>query len=142
MNLVLKYMARVCVLFFRINTDGKKPMIDATSSAVTAMKAFQKKLTVAANNVANVNTDEYKKSRVTLTEGQHGGVAATVGLVDTPGMFKETVSNGETIETESSNVDLVEELTEMMIAKTTYKANAKTVQSQNEMLGSLLNTLS
>jgi flagellar basal-body rod protein FlgC len=117
-------------------------MIDATGSAITAMKAFQKKMNVTAHNVANVNTDEYKKSRVTLSEGRNGGVQATPDQVDTPGFPKETVRNGEIVETTSSNVDLAEELPEMMIAEGAYKANAKTVQSQDRLLGFLLNMFS
>ncbi len=117
-------------------------MIDATRSAVSAMKAFEKKLNVAANNVANLNTDGYKSRRATLSEDQNGGVKAIVDEVDTPGIPKNTVQNGEIVETESSNVDLVEEFSQMMTTKAAYKANAKTVQAQDQMLGALFDAFS
>jgi len=116
-------------------------MIDATGSAVTALKAFQKKLDVTANNIANVNTDHFKKSRAILSEGENGGVQANVDQVG-PVDPNETLANGESIDAESSNVDLVEEFTEMIKSETAYKANAKTIHSQEKMLGSLLDMFS
>ncbi len=117
-------------------------MIDAASSGTAALKAFQKKMDVTANNVANVNTDEFKKSRVTMSEGSNGGVTATIDQVDSPGIPKETVRNGEPAVTESSNVDLAEELTEMITTETAYKANAKAVQTHDQMIGALLDLFS
>ena len=49
-------------------------MISSISSSVSAVKALSKKMSVTANNVANVNTDNFKKSRTTLNEGQSGSV--------------------------------------------------------------------
>lgn len=117
-------------------------MIDATGSAVTALKAFQKKLDVTANNIANVNTDHFKKSRAILSEGENGGVQAEVDQVGRPVDPNESLRNGESIEAEPSNVDLVEEFTEMIESEIAYKANAKTIQSQEKILGSLLDMFS
>ena len=117
-------------------------MIDATRSAVSAMKAFEKKMNAAANNMANVNTDGYKSRRATLSEAQNGGVKAIVDEVNTPGIPKNTIQNGEIVETESSNVDLVEEFSQMMIAQTAYKANTKTVEAQDQLLGILFDAFS
>jgi flagellar hook protein FlgE len=117
-------------------------MIDATGSAVTALKAFQKKLDVTANNIANVNTDHFKKSRAILSEGENGGVQADVDQVGSPVDPNQAPGNGEPVEAESSNVDLVEEFTEMIKSETAYRANAKTIHSQEKMLGSLLDMFS
>jgi flagellar hook protein FlgE len=45
------------------------------------------------------------------------------------------------VEVESSNVDLVEDITEMVVSKAGYSANLKTVSTQNQALGSLLDIL-
>lgn len=116
-------------------------MISATSSALSAVAAFQKKLDVTADNVANVDTDRFKKSRVLLKEGTVGGVDASVQKINTPGMPKETIRNDRIEETESSNVDLAEELTDMISTPIAYRANLKTVSTQKEMMGSLLDIL-
>lgn len=116
-------------------------MIFPVSSALTAISAFQKRMGVTANNVANVDTDEFKKSRVNMDEGPHGGVKVSVQQIDTPGITKETIRGGTLEETESSNVDLAEEFTDMIVTKAGYTANLKTVSTQNEMLGSLIDML-
>ena len=113
-------------------------IMDAVGSALSALSAFQKKSEVTANNIANVNTDKFKKSRTILTEGTNGGVSATVQQMDTPGIPKETIRDGQPVTVESSNVDLAEELTEMIPTGVGYKANLKTIQAQDEMLGTVL----
>ena len=122
--------------------DGGIPMIDATSSSLSALSAFRKKMDVAANNVANALTDEFKKSRVTMEEGRPNGVKAVVDRVETHGFPKEAIRDGESVAVESSNVDLNEELPEMVITQTAYSANLKTVKAQNDMMGSLLDIFS
>lgn len=117
-------------------------MIYPVGSTLTALNAYRKKMDVTANNIANVTTDEFKKSRVTMSENQNGGVSAIVDRVDTPGIEKETIRNDQIVLTESSNVDLAEELTEMIPTRTIYSANLKTLKTRNEMLGSLLDTMS
>ena len=118
--------------------DGGLSMIDATSSSLSALSAFRKKMDVTANNVANALTDEFKKSRVTMEEGSPNGVKAVVDRVETHGFPKESIRDGESVTVESSNVDLNEELPEMVITQTAYSANLKTVKAQNDMMGSLL----
>ncbi len=115
--------------------------MDPVSSALSAVTAFQKKMNVTANNIANVQTNEFKKSRVTLEEGDNGGVEAQVQQLDTPGIPMETIQDNTVTEVESSNVDLAEELTEMIPTKAGYSANLKTLQVQDEMLGSFLDLM-
>ena len=112
-------------------------MIDPVSQAISALSAFKKKSSVIANNVANVNTDEFKKSRATFAEGASGGIRVNIQEIDTPGIPKETIRDDEVTEVESSNVDLAEELTEMIPTTIGYKANLKTIKTHQDMLGSL-----
>jgi flagellar hook protein FlgE len=108
-------------------------MIDGTYAASLALNAFSKSLAVTSNNVANMQTNGYKKSRAILKEGQNGGVEVSTQKIDTPGSLipYEEVSHGQ--EKETSNVDLAEEIIHMMLAQRGYEANTKSLEVQNEM---------
>ncbi len=113
-------------------------MIPAAQSALSALQAFGTKIDSNANNVANVSSEGYKKTRVILENQEPHGVKAVVEKVDTPGsMHYEETGNGMEL-VELSNVDLAQELPESMINKRFYQANLKTLQTADEMLGSLL----
>jgi flagellar hook protein FlgE len=116
-------------------------MISALNSSVSALRAFATKLGVTANNIANVNTDGFKKNRATLQEDRNGSVRVEATRDESPGVRYDLVQNGEGSEKETSNVDLSEEIPDLMITKRAYQANLKTLEAQDEMLGSLLNTV-
>ena len=113
-------------------------MMNAIYSGLSAIRAIQTKSQVNANNVANVNTDGFKKSRATLTEGENRAVTVSIRQVETPGpqVYEQTASGSALVE--KSNVELSEELPEMMISRRALQANVKTVRAQDEMLGYLL----
>lgn len=114
-------------------------MISAYPPALSALQAFSTKIQSHANNIANANTDGYKKTRVTLANTLPAGVQAQVEKTTTPGptVYQEGLEVPET--KELSNVDLGNELPEMGLSSTYYKANLKTIQIEDEMMGSLLN---
>jgi flagellar hook protein FlgE len=116
-------------------------MISALNSTVSALRAFVTKLGVTANNIANVNTDGFKKNRATLNEDQNGDVRVEIRRDESPEFRYDVIQNGEVLEKETSNVDLTEEIPDLMITKRAYQANLKTLETQDEMLGSLLNTI-
>ena len=113
-------------------------MIHTTNNTLSSLSAFEKKIDVTANNIANVLTDEFKKSRVTMQEGEPEGVKAVIDRVEIQGFPKESIIDGDTVTVESSNVDLSEELPEMIIARSAHGANLKALKSYNDMMGSLL----
>ena len=116
-------------------------MIGSVYNAFSGLSAFQKKMDVTANNVANVDTDGFKKSRAIFQEGSNSGVTVSIQQVDTPGLVREVIRNDGIEEVESSNVDLAEELTDTISTTVAYSANTKTIKAQDEMLGSLLDIL-
>jgi len=116
-------------------------MISPLGSAVSAISAFSVKMNVSANNVANVNTDGFKKNRTTLKEGRFGGVEPDIDRVDTPGYTRQASENGLAREVETANVDLTEELSVSITTQSAYKANLKTIQAHDDMLGSLLDII-
>lgn len=116
-------------------------MISPLNSGLSAISAFSVKMSVTANNIANVNSDGFKKNRTTLKEGPSGGVKPEVDQDNTPGPTKPISENGVVGQVEASNVDLAEEVTDSISTQAGYKANLKTIQAYDEMLGSLLNTI-
>lgn len=113
-------------------------MISGTQSALSALQAFSTKTQSNANNVANSNTDGFKKTRVTLAETEPEGVKAYVDKVNTPGpsVYKETNNGSELVEL--SNVDLADEFVDSNMNTRFYQANLKTIQTVDEMTQSLL----
>ncbi len=88
----------------------------------------------------DVNTDGFKKTRVTLHAGAPGSgtVSAYVQRLNTPGpKVYEQTSKGETL-VEKSNVDLTEELPALKLNRRYFEANIKAIQAQDKILGSLL----
>jgi len=116
-------------------------MISALSNAVAAIKAFEKKMAVTSNNVANWQTEGFKKSRVDMKEGEAGAVTVDISVVDTPGSIVAVEENNGIVEKELSNVDLAEEIPQTIIAQTGFEANLKILKTEDEMMGSLLDIL-
>jgi flagellar basal-body rod protein FlgC len=113
-------------------------MISAIYSALSGLFAFQKKVGVTANNVANVNTDGFKKSRVVLEESQPQGVQADIEKVSTPGpMALEQTQEGESL-VEKSNVAIGEEIVNLIVGQRFYEANLRTLKAEDERLENLL----
>jgi flagellar basal-body rod protein FlgC len=114
-------------------------MIPALDAALSALLAFGKKMDVSANNVANVNTEGFKKSRA-LLEDAEPGVVVTLSRVNTPGSPLPS-QDGTGKMRESSNVDLAEEIVDQHTTKAAFQASVATVKAEKEMLGSLFDAL-
>jgi flagellar hook protein FlgE len=113
-------------------------MINALSSSLSALTAMGKKMGVIADNVANAQSKEYKKSRVTLEEGPSSTVRPVTERIDSPGpIFPVPGEDGLVLE-EGSNVDLAEELPQALLTRRHFEANLKMIGVQEEMLESLL----
>ncbi len=112
-------------------------MSEAFNAALSALGAFFRKMDVTANNMANVNTNNFKKSRVELEEAYPYGVKVSISRVDTPGDLlppEEALPPDERAQnTESSNVNVAEELVELIITEHDFSANIKTIQTKDEM---------
>ncbi|MBW1803258.1 MAG: hypothetical protein JRJ85_21325 [Deltaproteobacteria bacterium] len=116
-------------------------MIDSVSSSISALNAHGKKMGVTANNVANVSSEGFKKSRAVLEEGTMSHVEVEISRVDTPGPLVTEVIDGERVERELSNVDLAEELTLTIPTQRGYEANLAMIRTEDEMLGSIIDII-
>ena len=93
---------------------------------------------VISNNIANVNTDGYKKTRATIVEDTNGLPEVSVERQDAPGsIIQETDGTLR----ELSNVELAEEFPRMIISQRGYEANINALKVEDEMIGSLLDII-
>jgi flagellar hook protein FlgE len=113
------------------------PPLNAT---VSALDAFGQKLGVTAGNIANVNTDGYKKNRAIFQEGPYGAVEVTVPRDETGSPLGRPEEGAQAAQT-ASNVALEEEFPELITSVYGFKANLKALKAQDEMVGSLLDTV-
>jgi flagellar basal-body rod protein FlgC len=100
------------------------------STSISALNALGKRQATSANNIANSDSEGFKKSRVVLEEGAKGTVTAKTQAVNTPGTM---INQPDGSLTETSNVDLATEITTMMPTKHAYQANLKALQAAAEM---------
>ncbi|MGA1868021.1 MAG: flagellar basal body rod protein FlgC [bacterium] len=116
-------------------------MLKSISSALSGLIGFQRKFNSTAHNIANSNTDGYKTTRVTLEEGVPDGVKVTIHKTETLGpIVYEHTNEGEKL-IEKSNVNLIGEITDMMLITRYYEAQVKTIQTADEMLGRTLDII-
>jgi len=112
-------------------------MVSALYPALSALRALGDKLGVTSNNIANVNTDGFKKSRAVFEDASPSGVTVSISRVETPGaplpVDRET---GEI--RESSNVAIEEEMVDLITTKHAYTANLNIIKTEEEMIGTLL----
>jgi len=112
-------------------------MVSSIGNSISAINAFTKKMDVTANNIANVATNDFKKSKADIIAGSDDGVRVDITQVNTPG---HSITENQGVQervVESSNVDLTEELTEIIPIQIGYQANLKSVMAQDKMLGNL-----
>jgi len=113
-------------------------MISFMSSAVSAINAFEKRMGVTSNNVANSQSYGFKKSRADLEEGENGAVEVEISQVNTPGPLVTVEESGTPVIQETSNVDLSEEIPQAVLTQRGFEANLKVLKTEDEVLGSLL----
>lgn len=113
-------------------------MLPAIHSGLSGARAFERKVDVAAQNVANASTLDYKKSRAVLEEGPAGGVSARLERVASPGPLVADPTGQGAAPVELSNVDLAEEVVGMLLGQRGFELNLQTIRTADEMLGVLL----
>jgi flagellar basal-body rod protein FlgC len=134
-------VADVHISKYKILKRGLRHMTFSVYSNLAALNAFGTKMAVTANNVANVNTDGFKKSRAIIEEDAPGGIKVDITQIDSPGSIYYETIDGEEIERETSNVELTEEIPQTTLTRRYFEANLKIIQTQDEMLGTLLDTI-
>lgn len=117
-------------------------MISSIQNTVSALKAHEKKMEVVANNVANVQTEGFSKSRADFKAGAGGSIDIEVNVVSNSAPPPISDENGFTMEiVMTNNVDLSEEIPQAMITEKGYEANVKVLKTEDEMVGTLLDMI-
>lgn len=112
-------------------------------SALAGMSVNAQRLAVAANNIANINTDSYKSSSATIESGPGGQPQTQITQSTTSGALianPEGLPEGAATR-ELSNVELSNEFVQMKISEYGYKANISVIRTQDEMVGTILDIL-
>ena len=112
--------------------------INGMASALSGLKASSIRMDVSAHNVANSNTDSFKKEIITQ-QSDNGIVQTTITKDNTPGpKVQGHTPQGAPETIELSNVDISQEVGDQIIAHNNYAANVKTIQTQDELLGTII----
>ncbi len=117
--------------------------ISPLHAAVAGLTAQEVRLSVAANNIANLNTFSFKRNLAVTEEGADGLPKTNVTRSTDPGPLvanPEGLPGGNKI-LELSNVDLATEFIQMKLAETGYRANASVIRNQDEIIGTIINIL-
>ena len=116
-------------------------MISACSGSISALFAFGKKMAVIANNVANSQSDGFRKSRTVLTESPVKGVSAEAMIIESQGNLAYGEKEGKESVRKISNVDLSQEISHSLLTKRYYQANLRVITVKEEMSESLLDII-
>ena len=103
------------------------PTTSVASIGLSGMRAAQVRLDVNGHNVANVSTPGFERQRVVQSANVTGGVNAWVDDQREPAS-----PTGEGISR------LAEDMVEQRMTYNAYAASAKVLQTDNEMMGTLL----
>jgi flagellar hook protein FlgE len=93
-----------------------------TSIAQSGLQAAQTRLGASANNVANGQTEGFKRQTVQATAQSQGGVVVTLSRAATEGG------------------DLTQDVVDQLSAKQSFAANLAVLKTADQMIGSLLDT--
>jgi len=113
-------------------------MMSAVHSALSGLAAYAKQIEVTAHNVANVNTNGFKKSRTEFVSVATGGVLPVMQKDNSAGPMVLNNTGYSPVQVELSNVDLGEETVNQILAQRGFEANLKTIKTADDMLGTIL----
>ncbi len=91
-----------------------------SSVALSGMNVARIQLDVASHNVANAQTPGFRRQTVVQETQQNGGVQAKVAQAAVPG------------------AELATDLVGQMSASYLFKANLRTIETEHQMMGTLL----
>lgn len=108
---------------------------------VSALHAFSRQMAVSANNVANALSDEFKASRAYNVEGQNSSVETQISQSREAGPLVDDPLSTDGSLKELSNTDIAQELVQQISSQHGFDANAKTIKTYDETVGSLLDVI-
>jgi flagellar basal-body rod protein FlgC len=116
-------------------------MVASIQNNLSTLQAFSRQMAVSANNVANALSNDFKKSRAILTEGENGQVKTTITKIDPSGLAQIDPASETGQLKEGSNTDIAEELTYQMTIQQGFSANTTVLKTYEEIIGSLVDLI-
>lgn len=105
-------------------------MINSINNSYSALKAIDTGMNVSSNNIANIDTNDFKSTQTIMKEGYKNGVVVSLST---------NTINGTRIDdkntTQKSNTDLTKEFTNQIRYQNSYAANLKAIQIADSTLG-------
>lgn len=111
-------------------------MSSVSATSLSGLYANETRINVAAQNIANVDSENYKAQAVQQSTDAAGGVDARVVDKNPPSI---TVSDTEGGTEQRPNVDLAEEVVNAQVATYSAEANLKVLKAQDKLDKYLLN---
>jgi flagellar hook protein FlgE len=96
------------------------------SAAISGLKAAQTRVDWSGHDVANINTGDFRENQPLQTELYPSGTEISA------------IKKGPAPPPEQSGTDFAVEAKELMVNVTAYKADARVIRVQDQMLGELL----
>jgi flagellar hook protein FlgE len=97
-------------------------MNSISSIAMSGLNAAQFRLDAAANNIANLQTPDFRRQQVVAEALPEGGVTSSVRQADEAGE------------------NLAEDIVQTMVAAYSFKANLRVLQTETRLVGTWLDT--
>jgi flagellar basal body rod protein FlgG len=108
------------------------------NSSISGIRAATDMLSVSAHNIANSNTDGYKKQHANLRGDNGNGVIVDITESTEAGPLYIN-KRGETVET--SNVNYIEEVVTQIKSRHLLSANAAAIRYTNEAQESIMDII-
>jgi flagellar basal body rod protein FlgC len=105
-------------------SNSSTAMNSTLSIAMSGLNAASTRLNVSAHNIANSQTPEFRRQQVEQTALAEGGVSVSL---DTASEFES-----------APLASLTEDVVQQMSAAYAFKANLKVIQTEQDLLGQLL----
>lgn len=110
--------------------------MDAINTALSGLRAAEKRLEVSADNIANVNTEGAKAKEVGARTGDQGGVIVDIRVKDPATVTVPSLDGQGT--TELPNTSLDQEVVNQVQAGVEVKANLRVITTQKNLDQALL----
>jgi len=105
----------------------------------SGIRAFQKAIETNAENIANIQTKNYKASRANFIEGANGSIEVEIQKIETSGAPLPP-DQGEPGD-EMSNVDIAEETVDLIKNKSALESNLKVLKRLDELIGNFIDII-
>jgi flagellar basal body rod protein FlgG len=116
-------------------------MVSGRTNVISSVAAHERVFGATADNVANANTNGDQRRQAVMREGAAGSVYTHIRRAVSPAPEDPPAPDETGAAKELSDVDRVEEVTGLVPTTIGYKANLIVLRAQDEMVGSLLDTL-